>query len=226
MSGSEVDSVLAEVEADTPLARLLNQLTELTIQEQEQYTTLEVRYEETSRQREAAFREAKEQLEKDHLEEIQHDVQALRTARNLVYLETQNARRSLIYQIQALPDPPTPVVLDSSISSGDVTNPSPRISPRVRRSSPPQVPQPNLRPNQRIPGVPARPVNAPRELPVGTRVQVINKVTLAKCAPAKNLEGRIIRVGTLYYTIQIWNPVTSSFEDHRRIRKYLRVLVA
>ena len=197
---SVTDQVEEHVDPETPLGRLLAELTQLSINEQEAYTQLERRYEEAARQREAAFSEARAQLERDRQEERRFDLAQLSTSRAAVHQNAIEERRQLIRRIHGLA-PQEPVPQDIPSNNG-----------HQRRNQPRRV------------GVPVRPVNVPRELPIGTRVRVLNSLRLAQRTPARNLEGRVISVGSRFYTLSIWNPTTRQTEEHRRQRNNIAVI--
>ena len=215
-------------EEPSRLTTLLNQLTLLSIEQQDRINETYRRHEHNVQQREEAFRDARRELEDNHKDEIAHDRRLLRDAKDRIYAEIQERRRNLLIQIR-------------STSTGTEEQ---EFVPKVSRTVQQRTSEAELDSSRdesadladdireledgrieiiiETPVLPADATTKPKKLAIGSDVWVLNPLKLARVQKRTHLKARVI--GTTpsgQYKLHVWNPILKVNEEHRRIRKNL-----
>ena len=218
---------------------ILAQLAQLTLEEQEEVHSIEERFQQEYRRREAQHRQTVAALERQRETDRDNAYDECEIRKQLVFEKAQAKRDSLLREIQFLDDKTT--VPEPQSATPDPPQPSRQATPKPEvkqtagqayqrsrsqnstpqsqasgTSHPVQVPQPPSIASQR---------NSPlRWIPIGTRVWVLSPLKLKNQTSTTYLEGVISRHGSFYHFLCIWNPATNKHEEHRRHRDSLAVI--
>ena len=205
---------------------ILAQLAQLTLEEQEEVHSIEERFQQEYRRREAQHRQTVAALERQRETDRDNAYDECEIRKQLVFEKAQAKRDSLLREIQFLDEDKTPV---PEPRSSRQETPEPEVKqtagPRSQNSTPQsqasdtshpvQVPQP--------PSIASQRNSTIRWIPIGTRVWVLNPLKLKNQTSTTYLEGVISRHGSFYHFLRIWNPSTGK-QEHRRHRDSLAVI--
>ena len=208
------------------LTTLLNQLTALSIEEQERLAEVHRRHQHNVQLREATFREHRAELEQQHQAEVEHDNTVLTASRERIVSDFQTRRRALIVDVQTEEDrtaAAAAVVPDNT--SGDEES-SRDASGFLDAEEVVRDENGRVEIIYNIPVLPANASSIPPVLAIGSAVWVLNPLKLARVQKRSHLKGIVLSRGKAngrrtVYTIQVYNPFTHDQEQHRRQRQNL-----
>ena len=216
-------------ENSSRLTTLLNQLTSLSIEEQDRLGEVHRRHQHNVRLHEATFREHKAELEQQHQEEIEHDNTVLEASRARISSEFQERRRSLIVEIRT-EEHRTDVAAATVVASeetGDGES-SRDASGFLDADDVIRHEDGKIEIVYSIPHLPFNAGTTPAVLPIGSPIWVLNPLKLAQIQKRSHLKGVVLSRGKsngkrTVYTIQVYNPFTKEQEEHRRQRQNLAI---
>ena len=222
---------MSEDSASPRVKNLLTQLAELAIAEQDSLRAVEVRYQENHRRKERQHREAVAALEQQWEITRDNDYDECEIRKQIIFEDTQAKRERLLSQVKQAEEtqlPSTCVATDPDHS--EAANPE---APDTRTAAPVETPQSELpvalvdgqiETETNYPRIPSQRGVAPKWIPKGTRVWILNPLKLKDAIPRTHLQGTVSRHGSLYHFVKIWNPVTNRHEVHRRHRENLAII--
>ena len=222
---------MSEDSASPRVKNLLTQLAELAIAEQDSLRAVEVRYQENHRRKERQHREAVAALEQQWEITRDNDYDECEIRKQIIFEDTQAKRERLLSQLKQ--DKETQL---SSTCVATYPDHSEAANPEAsdpRTAAPVETPQSALPvalvdgqidTETNYPRIPSQRGVAPKWIPKGTRVWILNPLKLKDAIPRTHLQGTVSRHGSLYHFVKIWNPVTNRHEEHRRHRENLAII--
>ena len=224
---------MSEDSASPRVKNLLTQLAELAIAEQDSLRAVEVRYQENHRRKERQHREAVAALEQQWEITRDNDYDECEIRKQIIFEDTQAKRERLLSQVKQVEETQLPSTRVATYPDhSEAANPEAEASD-PRTAAPVETPQSELpvalvdgqiETETNYPRIPSQRGVAPKWIPKGTRVWILNPLKLKDAIPRTHLQGTVSRHGSLYHFVKIWNPVTNRHEEHRRHRENLAII--
>ena len=224
--------------AESKVNALLSQLAQVAIDERDVVQAAESRYQRTYHIKEVQHREAVAALERNREAERDNDHQDCEIRKQRIYEDFQEKREKLVQEIKraeaevslpttsiaTYPDQPEGGFPEEPDPTATETGPSDTGSPVALVDVIRENADGEIETETNYPHIPSQKNVLPRWIPIGTRVWIINPLKLKEAVSRTHLQGNVVRHGTLYHILKIWNPVTNKHEEHRRHRDNIAIV--